>query len=77
MGGPDGSLVADGQRVTALRPAAAENGPPILGLHAGAESVGFGALAIVGLKRSFWHCCLRGAGKRAIALPLLEIEVRR
>jgi hypothetical protein len=44
--------------VAALRSATGEHGPPIFGLHALAEAMSFGALPIIGLKRTFWHCFL-------------------
>jgi len=64
MGSPDGSLVANRQRMTPFGAAAAQDGLSIFALHTGAKSVGLGALAIVRLKCAFWHCCLLGAGYR-------------
>jgi hypothetical protein len=49
------TLVADGQLVAALGAAAGQDGASILCFHTLTKSVSFGALAIVGLKRSFWH----------------------
>ena len=64
MGSPDGSLVANRQRMTALGAAAAQHGLAIFALHAGAESMSFGALTVVRLKRSLWHVAYFGAGDR-------------
>jgi hypothetical protein len=46
---------ADGDLVTALGAAAIENGGTSLGLHAGEEAVGLGAVAAVGLKGTLRH----------------------
>ena len=46
---------ADGDLVTALGTATAEDGGTSLGLHAGKEAVGLGAVATVGLKGTLWH----------------------
>ncbi len=46
---------ADGDLVTALRTAAAEHCGSSLGLHAGKEAVGLGAVAAVRLKSTLWH----------------------
>ena len=46
---------ADGDLVTALRAAAAENGGASLGLHAAKKAVRLGAAAAVGLKGTLRH----------------------
>ena len=46
---------ADGDLVTALRATAAEHCGTCLGLHAGKEAVGLGAVATVGLKSTLRH----------------------
>ena len=46
---------ADGDLVTALGAAAAQNGGTGLGLHAGKKAVGLGAMAAVGLEGTLWH----------------------
>lgn len=45
----------DGDLVAALGAAAAENGGTGLGLHAGEEAMGLGAVAAVGLKGALGH----------------------
>ena len=77
MGRPDGSLVANRQRMTTSGAAAAEHGLTVFALHAGAETVGLGALAIIGLKRSLWHCYLLGAGDRPARFLCVRSCVRR
>ncbi len=53
----------DGDLVAALGAAAAEDGGTGLGLHAGKEAVGLGAVAAVGLKGTLGHRSLfSGAG---------------
>jgi hypothetical protein len=61
VGVADGLLVAYGQLVTAASPAARQHGPAVFALHSRTESVGLGALAIIGLKSPFWHIGLRSA----------------
>jgi hypothetical protein len=46
---------ADGDLVTALGAAAAENGGSRFGLHAGEEAVRLGTVAAIGLKRALGH----------------------
>ena len=46
---------ADGHTLTADGAAAAEDGSAAVGLHAGAETVGFHALAAIGLKCALGH----------------------
>ena len=55
LGSPDGSFVADRQLVAAARAAPRQHRPAILGFHALAEPVRFGALSIVRLKCAFRH----------------------
>jgi hypothetical protein len=63
---------ADGDLVTALGAAAAENGGACLGLHAGEEAVGLGAVAAVGLKGTLRHDKY-SCGRRVLLLKLLAI----
>ena len=51
----NGSFVADGQLMAALRTAARQHGPPVRGLHAHPKAVGLRPVAVVRLKRTFWH----------------------
>jgi hypothetical protein len=51
----NGSFVANGQLVAATGAAARENCAAILALHAGAEAMNFGALAIIRLISTFRH----------------------
>ena len=46
---------ADGDLVTALGAATAENSGSCLGLHAGKKAVGLGAMAAVGLESTLRH----------------------
>jgi hypothetical protein len=55
VGVPDGSFVADAELVTATCAAPGKDRPAILALHPRAKAVCFCALAIIRLKRSFWH----------------------
>ena len=50
-------LGADRELVTAARPAARQHGPPVLGLHTGAEAMRLCAVTIIRLKGAFRHCC--------------------
>jgi hypothetical protein len=50
------AFVANGQFMTALGAPAGQHGAAVFGLHAFAEAVSFGALPIIRLKRTFWHC---------------------
>jgi hypothetical protein len=63
---------ADGDLMTALGAAAAENGCTSLGLHAGEEAVGLGAVAAVGLKGTLRHD-KNSYGRRGLLLKLLAI----
>ena len=63
---------ADGDLVTALGATAAENGGTRLGLHAGKEAVGLGAVAAVGLKGTLRHD-KNSCGRRRLPLKLLAI----
>jgi hypothetical protein len=56
LGVADVPLVANGQLMAAFRPSAGQHGASVFGLHALAEAVSFGALPIIRLKRTFWHC---------------------
>jgi hypothetical protein len=56
----DGSLVAHGQLVAALRTAAGKHRPAVLCLHTRQEPVSLGPLAVVRLKCTFWHGDLLG-----------------
>jgi hypothetical protein len=55
MGVPDSSFVADRQLMAAPCAAAREHGAAILRFHAGPESMGLRALAIIRLKCTFRH----------------------
>ena len=55
MGIPDSSFVADRQLMAAARATAREHGAAILRFHPRPESMGLGALAIIGLKCTFRH----------------------
>ena len=55
VGSADSSFVAHGELPAAPGAAAREYGAAIRSLHTGAETVHFGATAIIGLKRSLWH----------------------
>jgi len=57
MGVPDSSFVADRQLVAAPSAAARQYGAAILRFHPRPESVRLRALAIIGLKCTFRHCC--------------------
>ena len=41
--------------MTALRTAAVEHSGTCLGLHAGKETMGLGAMAAIGLESTLWH----------------------
>ena len=55
FGVPDGWFVTDRQLMPAPGAAPCQHGSAILALHAGAESVRLGALAIIWLKCAFRH----------------------
>ncbi len=55
VGSADSSFVAHGELPAAPGAAACEHSAAIWSLHTGAETVHFGATAIIGLKRSLWH----------------------
>jgi hypothetical protein len=55
LGVTNGSFGADGQLLTAPRPAARQHGPAVFGLHTHPESVGLRAFPIVRLECAFWH----------------------
>ena len=55
LGVADGSFIADCELVTALSPATRQDGAPVLCFHALTEPMNLGSLAIVRLKRTFWH----------------------
>lgn len=55
FGGADCALITDGELVAALRTAAGKNLAAILGLHALAKTMCLRALAVIRLKRTFWH----------------------
>ncbi len=70
FGVSDGSFVADRQLVAAASAPPGEHRPAILALHARAKTMRLGALAVVRLKCSLWHCfCWRASA------PGLLIEV--
>jgi len=75
-GGARSELVAeacaDGDLVTALGATAAEDGCTSLGLHAGEEAVGLGAVAAVGLKGTLRHD-KNSCGRRRLLLKLLAV----
>jgi hypothetical protein len=48
---------ADRELFAPTRPAPRQHRTAILGLHAGAETVRFGAVAIIRLKRTLRHSC--------------------
>lgn len=56
FGVADVALVAHRQLVTTLGTATGEDIPTVLCFHALTEAVGLGPLAVVRLKRTFWHC---------------------
>jgi len=56
LGVADVAFVANGQLVTALRSAASQHGASVLCLHALTEAMRLGALPVIWLKRTFWHC---------------------
>ena len=56
LGSADSSFVAHGELPAPTGAAAREHGAAIWALHAGSETVHFGAAAVIGLKRSLWHC---------------------
>lgn len=53
--GANGQFVAYGQLVPALGPSPRQHCPSIRSLHTDAKSMSLGALAIIGLKRTFGH----------------------
>jgi hypothetical protein len=63
---------ADGNLVTALGTAAAEDGGACLGLHTGKEAVGLGAVTAVGLEGTLRHD-KNSCGRRGLPLKLLAI----
>ncbi len=54
----DHSLVADRELVTSFGATAGEYGPAVLRLHSFAEAVRLCTVAVIRLKRTFWHVCL-------------------
>ncbi len=50
-------LGADRELVAPARPAARKYGPPVFGLHTGAEAMRLCAVTIIRLKGAFRHCC--------------------
>jgi hypothetical protein len=73
----DSSFVTDRQFMTAPSPAASEHGPSILALHAGAKSVGFGALTIIRLKCAFRHGLLFvSTARKTAGVGALSLEFR-
>ena len=51
----DSAFVTYRQLVTPFSATASQDGTAVCGLHADAEAVSFGAVAVVRLKRTFWH----------------------
>ena len=69
LGSANRTLVTDGELVAAPGTAAGKDSAAILGLHAGAESMRFGALAIIWLKRTLWHLANLSAGGHTDSTP--------
>lgn len=55
MSSANRTLVANGQFMAAFGPAPGQHCPPIRRFHAHTEAMSFGALAVIGLERTFWH----------------------
>jgi hypothetical protein len=55
FGVADGPLVADGEFVPTFGAAARQHSAPVLCFHTLTESMSLGPLAIIRLKRTFWH----------------------
>ena len=49
------TLIADGQLMAAPCTTAGENGAAVFCFHTGAKAMSLGPLAVVRLKRTFWH----------------------
>jgi len=73
FGRPDGSFVADRQFMPAPGAAPGKHCASILGLHARAESVRFGALSIIRLKCTFGHVLTSAADRRSPGAPVLSV----
>ena len=67
FGVADDPFVADGKLPASAFAAASKYGPAIDCLHAGAEAVLFGALAVIRLKRSLRHIGVGGSASSACA----------
>jgi hypothetical protein len=76
---PVAKLVAeagrDGDLMAALGTATIENGSAALGLHAGAEAMGLGAVTAVGLKCTFRHGFEKLLG--SVCCPVLTVRIGR
>jgi len=69
FGGANRALITDGELVAAPGAATGEDGAAILRLHAGAETMGLGALAIIWLKRTLWHLADLSTGGHTDGTP--------
>ena len=59
VGSADSSFIANGELPASASATAGKHVAAIWSLHAGTETVHFGATAVIGLERSLWHFFLK------------------